>query len=222
MLRILDAARGTAHRTLVFRQLLFPIPVLVFYVAAFGTNTALLHLYLLGLFLPGLYATVHLGELLLAKTQFFRSSFNVELRLCHQELVPASGTGNRTRQFVGQLVDTYRDGTALAAQLVQTSGKVAQPAVYLLQPRLIGRRLFLVLRTEIGVILFELFPCRTFLRQRPFGVLDRSIEVVKRGTGDLHILLFEPEGTVPVRAACAREERHKRFNNFQALFQRGV
>ena len=222
MLRILDAACGTAHRTLVFRQLLFPIPVLVLHIAAFGADTVLLHLDLLGLFLSGLYSTVQLGELLLTKTQFFCPSLDVEPGLCHQELVPAGGTGNRTGQFVGQLVDTCRDGTALAAQLVQTSGKVAQLAVYLLQPRLIACRLFLVLRAEIGVILFELFPCRTFLRQRPFGVLDRSVEVVKRGTGDFHILLFEPEGTVPVRAPCVRKERHKLFDGFQALFQRGV
>ena len=125
MLRILDTARGTAHRTLVFRQLLFPIPVLVLDVAAFGTDTVLLHLYLFGLFLPGLYATVHFGELLLAKTQLLGSRLDVELRLCHQELVPAGRTGNRTGQFVGQFVDTCRDGTALAAQLVQSSGKVA-------------------------------------------------------------------------------------------------
>ena len=68
MLRVFDAARGTVHGTLVFRQLLFPIPVLVLHVAAFGTDTVLLHLYLFGLFLSGLYATVQLSELLLAKT----------------------------------------------------------------------------------------------------------------------------------------------------------
>ena len=115
MLRILDAACGTAHCTLVFRQLLFPIPMLVLHVATFGADTVLLHLYLFGLFLPGFYATIHLGELLLTKTQFFRSSFDVESGMSYQKLVPASGTGNRTRQFVGQLVDTCRDGTALAA-----------------------------------------------------------------------------------------------------------
>ena len=94
--------------------------------AAFGTDAVLPHLDLLGLLLSGFYTSVNLGELLLTHAQLFCSRLDVESGMRHQKLVAAGGTGNRACQFVGQLVDTGRDDTPFAAQVIETSGKVAQ------------------------------------------------------------------------------------------------
>ena len=69
------------------------------------------------------------------------------------------------------------------------------------------------------MVRLEPFPCRTFLRQRLFGMPDRGIKIGKGGPGDLQILLFEPECQTPVRTPCVRKKRHELFYGFQTFFQ---
>ena len=219
---LFHAVGGIPDGPFVPGQLLLPSGTSAFQCPALMVQPVLLQLHGIRLLLLLIDTAVDFRELPLTEFQFLHAGLDVELRFCHQKLMPAERTGDGAGQFVREAVNTGRNDTPFMTQFLDAAGQVAQTDVDFPQPLRSRIGLIPVCLTECGILLLELFPAVSPVFQFLFRLLQDGIAILQPLCGGLQPSFLFGNDLVPVRLPGIGKEGHHFRYLFQTRFQCGI